>query len=472
MAGTYIEGVSKILSGVYTLIKALVTRITMGSRGVVAYPFTADWGPVNVLTDMVTAKEFESLFHPSNTARSAYKVNFHAYKGSPSKVKGYRMAAAAAAKGACTLTAASGTPMALETLYPSSRPFTAKVVPGLVEGTKTISIIENGVVLFTATGATNAELADIFNTSDYVRVTAVGTNLPSDAASLAFTGGADGETITATQYAAFLDEVEADGEANALSLDGISGESADAIIATVETWVKRVRGEGLYITFVSGGPGGVTGWDYNIANANTKSVAFNHRGVVNVGNGCDGYSAAEMAIFIAARVASVALNRTLTDETVPYSVVNKKLKPAERETAKKKGTLVFVKNGDFVEIDEGVNTLTAPPDGESKEFGKIRVANALDYICKDLEAFGNEYKKTKSNTDEARQTYAAVVEDNYLRPLARMEVIRDGYFYKPDPDYHGKTAVFTPAIDEAFFYADVTPVDSMERIYQKIGVNF
>lgn len=49
MAGLYTEGESKILSGVYSLILAISTAITSGSRGVVAYPFTADWGPVNKL---------------------------------------------------------------------------------------------------------------------------------------------------------------------------------------------------------------------------------------------------------------------------------------------------------------------------------------------------------------------------------------------------------------------------------------
>jgi hypothetical protein len=53
-----------------------------------------------------------------------------------------------------------------------------------------------------------------------------------------------------------------------------------------------------------------------------------------------------------------------------------------------------------------------------------------------------------------------------------MEVLQPGYFYRPDPDYHGKNPIYTPKIDEAFFYADLTPVDSMERIYQKIGVSF
>ena len=50
MAGLYTEGESKVLSGVYSLIIAISTSITSGGRGIVAYPFTADWGPVNELT--------------------------------------------------------------------------------------------------------------------------------------------------------------------------------------------------------------------------------------------------------------------------------------------------------------------------------------------------------------------------------------------------------------------------------------
>ncbi len=462
MAGTFIKGISKILSGVYSRIVATVTRIVMGTRGVVAYPFTSDWGPVNELVPQ-TLGEFKDAFNADKTALTASKIYLHASKGAPSKILAYRMASASAKKGICTLGVGS---LQLETLYPSARAFVAVVKDGVEEGTKVVEILEGGVKLVSVVGATNAALALELNKSDYVRVTTVGETIPANAANIAFTGGDNGSVVTVTEYSAFLDEIEADGNANSFSLDGVSDE---AIITTVTTWLRRVRSEGFYVTFASGGP---STWDDDISLANAASVAHNYRGIVNVGNGCDGYTPAEMAIFIAARVASVALNRTVTDETVPYTKVNKKIKITPRETAKTKGTLIFVMNGDFVEIDEGVNTLTSPSNDESKEFGKIRVSNTLDYVTKDLEAFGNEYKKTKSNTEEARQCYATMVEESYLRPLANDEIIKVGYFYRPDPEYHGDTAVYSPAIDEAFFDSDITPVDSMERIYQKIGVNF
>lgn len=462
MAGTYTKGVSKILSGVYSRIVAAISSITMGSRGVVAYPFTSDWGPVNELVPQ-TLGEFQKTYNADKTQLTAAKIFLHASKGAPSKILAYRMATDTAKRGACSLGATS---LQLETLYPSTRAFTAVVKDGLESGIKTIEIIENGVKLVSVSGTTVADLAKQLNTSDYVRVKTVGTVLPENTAGTPFTGGDNGDGVTVTQYSAFLTEIEADHNANSFSLDGVTD---TAIITTVETWLKRVRNEGFYVTFANGGP---SDWDTNREAANTRSTSFNYRGVVNVGNGCDGYPATEMAIFVAARIASIALNRTLTDETIPYTKVNKKLTISQRETAKTKGTLVFVMNGDFVEIDEGINTLTNPSPDESKEFGKIRVANTLDYITKDLEAFGNEYKKTLSNTDEARQCYAAMVESSYLRPLANDEIIRGGYFYRPDPEYHGKDAVYKPKIDEAFFDSDITPVDSMERIYQKIGVNF
>jgi hypothetical protein len=462
MAGTFIKGVSKILSGVYTRIVATISSITTGSRGIVAYPFTSDWGPTNALTPR-TLSEFEETYNAGRTTLTANKVYVHASKGSPSRIMAYRMATETAKKGICVLGADS---LNLETLYPSARNFVAVVKDGVEDGTKTVEIVENGVKLVSVTGADNATLAALLNATDYVRVANAGTVLPTNTAGEPFSGGNNGDIVTTEEYNSFLAELEADGTANSFSLDGVTD---DAIITMVETWLRRVRDDGFYVTFVNGGP---STWDASISEANARSVAFNYRAIVNVGNGCDGYTPADMAIFVAARIASVALNRTLTDETTQYTKVNKKLTIGQREAAKTKGTLVFVMNGDFVEIDEGVNTLTAPTGDESKEFGKIRVSNTLDYIVKDLEAFGNEYKKTKSNTDEARQCYAALVEDSYLRPLANDEIIRAGYFYRPDPEYHGKETVYKPKIDEAFFDGDITPVDSMERIYQKIGVNF
>lgn len=466
MAGTYTEGTSKVLSGVYTLIKAAVEAASIGARGIVAYPFTSNWGPVNTLTTVLLGGEYKTLYNASGTVLTASKVYLHAFKVPPQRLLAYRMATSAAVKGTVTLNdAGSAKSLELETLYPSDRAFTAVVKDGTAGG-KVVDIVENSVKLLTVEGTTLADLIAKLNVSDYVRVKSSGANLPANTAGVAFSGGNNGSAVTATEYAAFLDVLEADGTPSAFSLDGVSD---DTILATVRTWVKRVRGEGFYVTFVQGGP---IGWDTDITAANAASKVANHRGIVNVGNGVDSHTAADMAVFMAARVASVALNRTLTDEPIDYSTVNKKLKPGERVVAKEAGTVVFIQDGDAILIDEGVNTLTIPSGDEVVDMGKIRINNALDQIAKDLEAFGVAYKRTRSNTTEARTTYASAVETTYLQPMARMEVIRDGYYYREDPEYHGKDAVFKPKLDEAFFHADITPVDSMERIYQKLGVNF
>lgn len=466
MAGTYLEGTSKILSGVYTIIQAALTRVSMGARGIVAYPFTSDWGPVNSLETITTPGEFKAQYNGGAAGLTADKIYEHAFKGKPQRVLAYRMATASAAAGGTVLEDDLATPsLTLETLYPSDRAFTAVVKPGVVSG-KLVEILEGTVKLVSAEGATVDALVALLNVSDYVRVTDQGLVLPADSAGVQFAGGSNGSTATATEYAAFLDELEADGTAAAFSLDGVSD---DVVLTPAREWVKRVRQEGTYITFVQGGP---IGWDSDTPAANTVSLGINHRGIINVGNGVDGYTAAELAIFVAARVASVALNMTLTDEVTPYVAVNKKLKPGVRIVAKESGTVVLVQDGNAVLIDEAINTLTTPPAGEVAEFRKIRINNALDYIAKDLEKFGDAYKRTRSNTQEARETYAATVENSYLKPLVGLEVLQPGYFYRPDPEYHGKDAVYTPKIDEAFFYGDITPVDSMERIYQKLGVNF
>lgn len=468
MAGTYLEGTSKVLSGVYTLIEAAVNRVSIGGRGVVAYPITANWGPVNKLDLVTTQSEFKQKYNAVAPSLTAKLVHDLAFKGQAQRVLPYRMATNLAKKGTASLMdTGSVVAITLETLYPSDRSLIAVVKAGLTK-LKVIEITEGGVLLFKAEGDTVSELVDILNTSQYVRVIAQGTNLPENSAGVTFTGGHNGHSVTATEYGNFLTEIEADGTINAFAFPGVTDE---AILATAEAFIKRVRTEGMYASFARGG---ASAWDADLSLGNAKSKAINYRGIINVGNGVDGYTAAEVSTFVAARAASVALNRTLTDEVVPFNDVNVKtaVTPGERIKAKEAGTLIFVKKGDAVLIDEGVNTLTTPPAGEVREMGKIRVNNALDQIAKDLEAFGDEYKKDKSNTDTARETFAATVENTYLKTMASQEVIQDGYFYRPDPEYHGKDAVFNPKIDEAFFHSDITPVDSMERIYQKIGVSF
>ena len=463
MGGSYQEGQHKDLSGVYTLIVAAITAGAVGARGVVAYPFTAEWGPVNDLREIITQPDFETQFFAAKTALTAAKINTHAFRGKPSLVLGYRMATASAKKGTATLP----TGWVLETLYPSARSFVAKVTDGL-SGGKVVEILEGGKSLVKVEGATVGALKATIDTTDYVRVKTAGAALPDNAAGVAFAGGHNGQDVTGTEYAAFREVLEADGRAQALALDSY----ADPVeVAATEAWKNRVRDEGLYIKFVNGGP--IT-WDNALDEAHTVSKGRNSRSTINVGNGADGFPASDMAIFIAARAASVPLNRSITDENVPYTLVNKKLTKSQRVTAKKAGTLIFVQNGNQVQIDEGVNTFTSitDPEKEKLEYGKIRVSNTLDQIATDLEVFGEAYKKGRSNTPEARETYAATVEDEYLGPLVQQEVLLAGATYRPDEEYHGANAIHAAKIDEAYFVSGIQPADSMEKIYQKLGVSF
>lgn len=469
MAGTYLEHTSKPLSGVYTLIVAALEYVVMGNRGIVAYPFTANWGPCNVLTTVLYGSEFDNKFNPTgSTAVTASKISTHAFKGKLQTMLAFRMSTLAAKKGEAVLKDSTQQPaLTLETLYESDRAFVIAVKDSLnFETGKLLELTENGVLRLRVESDTLQGLVDQLDYSDYVRVKSKGASMPANNAGVQFTGGDNGAVVTVENYSDFLTEIEADGKANAFTLDAVTDES---ILATVITFVKRVRDEGFYTTFVRGG---AKAWDTNLDASGTAAFACNHRGIVCVGNGCNGYSAAEMAIFVAARVASVPLNRTLTDEVIDYTDVNKKLTPGERVTAKQNGTLVFVMEGKAVVIDEGINTLTVPHADEVVEMGKIRINNALDQIAHDLEVFGNEYKKTRSNTDAARKTYAATVEETYYKGLVTMEVLQPGATYRPDSEYHGKDAVFHPKVDEAFFVSDVQPVDSMERIYQKIRLHF
>lgn len=472
MAGTYTEGQSQVLSGVYSLVKATSSQGPGAAIGVAAFPFTANWGPVNTLVSYASQREFADAYNAAlastHTAKKVHNLAYADGTYKPSKLLGYRMATVAAAKGEVTLSVENGTAWTLETLYESDRAFSAVVKAGVAAGTTAVQIVEGGVLLWEGEDATIDGLAAKINASGYVKVKTVGTVLPEVTAGTAFTGGNSGDVVTVTEYASFLAEVEADGTANAVALDGVTDA---AILTTFEAWVKRVRSEGIYLEGFRGGP---ASWDTNLADANSVSVAANYRGLINVGNGCDGYTSADMAIFLAAYACSRRLNSSITDQVAPFAAVNNKtmLNKGIRIKAKESGTVLFVLQGGRVVIDEGVNTLTAPTGDEVKEMGKMRVSRTIDYINRATEAFGEEYKKSLSNTQAARQAYAAVIEDNFFRGLANDEVIQPTYYYIEDPEYHGENPMYKPKLDEAYFYCEYTPTDSMEKIYQKFGVKF
>ncbi|MEK4879335.1 phage tail sheath C-terminal domain-containing protein [Paenibacillus sp. FSL R5-0908] len=470
MAGSYQEGQSQVLSGVYSLIKAVLSSVSGSTRGVLAVPFTATWGPVNKLQTLGRATEFDTQYGTKEglngigSATSAQKIRALAFKATPSQVLGYRMATSSAAPGSATL----ATGWTLQTVYPSDRAFVATVKAGVANGSTAVQITEAGVLLLAVEDTTVAGLTAKINASGIVKVTAAGAALPTNVASVAFTGGNNGATVTATEYGAFLAEVEADHTANGIALDGTTD---SAILAVLSTWVRRVRDEGLYITAVQGGP---TAWDSSLTTANAASLVLNYRGIINVGNGVDGYTAGEAAVYVASLVCSTALNAGITDLVTPFTEVNVKsqLTRGNRIAAKNSGTLLFTMEGGQVLIDEGVNTLTSPVGDEVAPMGKIRVNNVLDYITGSLEAFGNKYKQSKSNTQTARQTYAATVEDTFFSGLARMEAIQPDYSYVENPDYHGENPAQAAKLDEAFFLGTYQPVDSMEKIYNKYLVQF
>lgn len=479
MAGTYIEGVSKTLSGVYTLIKAALAGITEGQRGVVAVPFTASWGPIKTFTKIGARSEFLNTFgNGATVGQTGAKVAAHAWQGpdKPNIVLCYRMAADAAAYATRTLNdTTAALALTLSGKYKGTRGnnFQADVAVNPVDGTKKdLKITESGVLRATYTGATVQDIADAVAADSTALITAVvangkGAAVLADVSSAAFASGNDGETLLATHYTSMLAALETQAF-NTVALG--TAVTDETILASVEAWVKDQRGQGNRITWVRGG---AAAWDTDGgAAANAKSQAINYRGIVNVGNGVDTYTGAEMAIYVAAILAGLPLSQSVADYKTPYLAVNSRLTNAQRIACKQAGTLVFVMDGDDVVIDEAVNTLTSPLSGESAEMGKIKVSLILDQIAADIEAFGKDWVGKKGNTANSRQAFALQVEEKYLGGMVRLELIKPGCWYREDPEYHGKTPIYSPAPDEAFFWGDITPVDAMERIYSKFGVNF
>lgn len=435
MAGGKFNG-SKVRPGLYiNFEQAALSRIQSGDRGVVALPVNAPFGEAGkfhvIESDADCLKAFGVGIAKIRDLREAKK--------NARTVLAYRLTEGAKA----SATIGTSTVMTVQARYGGElgNKIVIKVANNPLDNTKKDVTTEvDGRVVDVQTVATIQEL----KANNYVTFSGNGT--PENTTGKTLSGGTAG-TITAQNYADFLNKAEVE------YFDVIAVPTDDTSIkASVEGFVKRLRDdEGKKIVGV-------------LANHDA-----NYEGIINVANGVilkDGtaLTAKDCVAYVAGASAGAGINESLTYSIYSGAIdANPRMRHSEIEAALKTGKLVFTFDGEFVRIEQDINSLV---QYANRAFTKNRVIRVLDAINNDLtRAFNRSYLgQINNNRDGQAQLKTAI--DLYMLQLQDNGAIKN---YNPETDCFIDEAKSVG--DEVYVTLAVQPVDSIEKIYLTVKVN-
>lgn len=473
--GTFIEGESKVRPGVYFLLKALAqARVARGTRGRVALPVRADWGPegaVDGFQSITDERQVESLFWQAR-AGNMVRLFSLAWKTAPKEIVAYRLVGASGAKASATLQDTSATPANVVTLtakHKGARPnagvgaWTAVIAANIDDNTKKdLKLYEGSTLLKTwaAFGTSPQQLVDAVNADDGGYITAAkiadGNGTVANTAGVAFAGGDSGLTVTNQAYLDWLAALEAYKAFDTLSLDGVGDTTLQD---SVMSWLKRVRTEGLWVSAALGHAS-----DADPAAAATRAAAINYRGVAYVISGgyltdeATVYTPAEAAVWVAARMAVTPLKESFTGATTPFEKIGKRLTNTQITNALNKGALCFDESGGLVVVERALNTLVTPTADEAAEWGSIKVSTIIDAVSADLGTnVSTKFVGKIPNTASGRAAIVGAVLE-YFRSLAAADVVDADYEAAEDPANPSSGNV-------ANIIYGFTPLDAVEKVY-------
>lgn len=478
--GTWSPTDKPVLPGFYMAFRAAAAAsVQPGARGVLAIPVKAHWGPVRQFVEVTDENVAAEVFgRDTASGATAYTVLGLALKGGARKVLAYRLADGNAAAATATLQDTTASPVnvvGLTAKHPGARgnAFKLTVQTNPVDaGKKDLKLFEGTTLLrtFTFAGGSIQAVVDAVNgDSGNEWITAskladgngalanvTGTSMATGNSGIA--GLANGDYVAA--LAAFETQ-----SFDAVALDGGSDPSLQA---SVVSWINRIRGEGKGVIAVLGGSSSDDTASDAVSKATTRSAAFNHEGVVNVGVGARlggvDYSSAQLSAFVAGLIAGQSLSASTTYAPTPFEDVTRRWTRSEQEQAVRQGVFLLVHDGLRVKALRGGNSLTSLREGQNDAWKKIRTIRVMDSINADLQRTAEErYIGKVNNTEEGRLALIGACKQ-YLQTLAQAGVIEsEGYDVMIDPEQ-------TPEPDQVFLKWEARLTDVMEQIFSTFSV--
>lgn len=227
----------------------------------------------------------------------------------------------------------------------------------------------------------------------------------------------------------------------------------EAELTSTKSWVARNRDEGKHFLYIAGG---TAEEDADIELGNARSVILKDEYVVNLVSGVilpddTEVQSADFAPYIGGLIAATAINKSITYTEVPVADVTKRLTNSQIKSALVAGSLVLIKDGNVVRIEQGITT-----DSDETKRGKIRIVRGKQAIATDIPATARANYIGKVDNNPAGQAALISAVKRYMQTMENNNVLMN------------PTVVLskeTPSEgDSVFLDIAYTEVDSMERI--------
>lgn len=439
---------NKVLPGAYINFKSQVSAAaSVADRGYGAMPLELDWGPEN----MVFAVEAED-FQKNSLKYFGYEYTDDKLKGLRDLFKNlktgyfYRMSNNAVKAQGTTGTAKYG--------GERGNDITVVVAANVDETSKFdvstyINVDSVKTLVDEQTVAKKADLVD----NDYVIFTKTGDALTANAGDV-FTGGANGDAITALQHQNFLAAIEP-YYFNTLG------------VVTAEKTIKD-----LYISFVKRLRDDV-GMKFQLVLY--EATGTDYEGVISIKNPVldSGVSPASLVYWVVGAEASCAVNASCTNKTYDGEFkVRSDYSQTELKKAINAGEFVFHRvtdptAGDVtgnINVLTDINTFTSFSKAKSADFAKNQVMRVLDQIAIDIaRLFNKTYLGKEQNDEDGRiALWGDIVA--YYQELQRVRAIQN--FSSSDIPVPTQGTEKTAVVTEHA----VQPTCCMEKVYMTVNV--
>lgn len=368
---------NKVLPGTYINVVSAKQGIPASERGIVAFPMELSWGPVGKAT-LITESQF------SSNCRELLGYNYESEEMKPFRdifCHAERLYLYRLAKNPVEATGSFSDSSKLATAaYPGDRGnrITIQVKASVDEEEKKIvSTYLDGLLVDSQTVETAAELTDNSFVTFEKEV-----ELKEEMVTLS--GGSNGDSVTGTEYQAFLDEME--GYYFNVLGSVVADETTKQLFAA---YTQRMRDK---------------------VGKKFQCVLYRHpadyEGVVSVENKVtdDGAAESSAVYWAAGALAGCDINEELTNMAYDGEyAIDTGYRQADLETALQSGKFIFHRQDDEVRVLEDINTLVSTTADKGDVFKQNMTIRVIDQIALDIAStFNNTYNGKVPNDEDGR----------------------------------------------------------------------